>query len=90
MCSLRENDGIRPDITPWLGSLVVDPKYQRQGIGNMLIDTTLLKARSFVLKSYTCLLSILPCQNITSALGGGKSVWMNLNYTAPISQDQNF
>jgi hypothetical protein len=25
MCSLRENDGIRPDITPWLGSLVVDP-----------------------------------------------------------------
>lgn len=45
MCSLRENDGIRPDLTPWLGSLVVDPKYQRQGIGNMLIDTTLLKAK---------------------------------------------
>jgi len=42
---LRENDGIRPDLTPWLGSLVVDPKYQRQGIGNMLIDTTLLKAK---------------------------------------------
>jgi hypothetical protein len=26
MCSLRENDGIRPDLTPWLGSLVVDDK----------------------------------------------------------------
>ena len=25
MCSLRENDGIRPDLTPWLGSLIVDP-----------------------------------------------------------------
>lgn len=45
MCSLRENDGIRPDLTPWLGSLVVDLKYQRQGIGKMLIDTTLLKAK---------------------------------------------
>lgn len=45
MCSLRENDGIRPDITPWLGSLVVDPKYQKQGIGRMLIDMTLLKAK---------------------------------------------
>ena len=30
MCSLRENDGIRPDLTPWLGSLVVDPKHQKK------------------------------------------------------------
>ena len=45
MCSLRENDGIRPDFTPWLGSLVVDPKYQKQGIGKMLADTTVLKAK---------------------------------------------
>lgn len=45
MCSLRENDGIRPDLTPWLGSLVVDPKYQKQGIGKMLADTTVLKVK---------------------------------------------
>ncbi|HAU1152208.1 TPA: GNAT family N-acetyltransferase [Legionella pneumophila] len=45
MCSLRENDGIRPDATPWLGSLVVDPAYQKQGIGNRLIDATKNKAR---------------------------------------------
>lgn len=45
MCSLRENDGIRPDLTPWLGSLVVDPKYQKQGIGKMLIDATIAKAK---------------------------------------------
>lgn len=45
MCSLRENDGIRPDLTPWLGSLVVDPKYQKQGIGKMLADATILKAK---------------------------------------------
>ncbi len=45
MCSLRENDGIRPSLVPWFGSLVVDLKYQRQGIGKMLIDMTLLKAK---------------------------------------------
>ena len=45
MCSLRENDGIRPDLTPWLGSLVVDPKYQKQGIGKMLVDVVALKAK---------------------------------------------
>lgn len=45
MCSLRENDGIRPDLTPWLGSLVVDPKYQKQGIGKMLVDVASLKAK---------------------------------------------
>lgn len=44
MCSLRENDGIRPDIKPWLGSLVVDSKYQKQGIGKMLIDAIKNKA----------------------------------------------
>jgi GNAT superfamily N-acetyltransferase len=45
MCSLRENDGIRPDITPWLGSLVVDPKYQNQGIGKMLVDVAVRQAK---------------------------------------------
>ncbi len=45
MCSLRENDGIRPDLTPWLGSLVVDPKHQKQGIGRMLIDVTVRQAK---------------------------------------------
>lgn len=44
MCSLRENDGIRPDLMPWLGSLVVDRAYQTQGIGKMLLDKTKQKA----------------------------------------------
>ncbi|WP_454781962.1 GNAT family N-acetyltransferase [Legionella sp. WA2022007384] len=38
MCSLRENDGIRPDLMPWLGSLTVKPEYQRQGLGQRLIE----------------------------------------------------
>lgn len=40
MCSLRKNDGIREDLTPWLGSLVVDSKYQKRGIAQMLIEQT--------------------------------------------------
>lgn len=47
MCSLRENDGIRPDLIPWLGSLVVDPAFQKQNIGRMLMDMTKQKARTF-------------------------------------------
>jgi predicted N-acetyltransferase YhbS len=45
MCSLRENDGIRPGTTPWLGSLAVDPDYQKKGIGRMLINSTKNKAK---------------------------------------------
>src|SRR3990167_928936 len=30
MACLRKTDGIRPGIYPWLGSLVVNPTYQRQ------------------------------------------------------------
>lgn len=45
MCSLRDNDGIRPDLTPWLGSLVIDQAYQKQGIAPLLIEATKQKAK---------------------------------------------
>ncbi len=45
MCSLRDNDGIRPDLTPWLGSLVVHPDYQRVGIALKLINAVKQKAK---------------------------------------------
>lgn len=44
MCSLRDNDGIRPDLTPWLGSLVVSPTAQKQGIAQLLINAIKQKA----------------------------------------------
>ncbi|CEG57859.1 GNAT family N-acetyltransferase [Legionella fallonii] len=50
MCSLRENDGIRPDLTPWLGSLVVSPAYQKQGIAPSLIEATQQKANDLGFK----------------------------------------
>ena len=43
--TLELNGGIRPDLRPWLGDLVIDPKYQKQGIGKMLADTTVKKAK---------------------------------------------
>lgn len=50
MCSLRENDGIRPHLSPWLGSLVVDPTHQKRGIGQILIDATKKKAQTLGFK----------------------------------------
>jgi predicted N-acetyltransferase YhbS len=44
-CTLQLNDGIRPDLSPWLGDLVVDPQYQKQGIGKMLINTVVEKTK---------------------------------------------
>lgn len=37
MASLRDNDGIRPDLSPWLGSVYVDTLYRGKGIGARLV-----------------------------------------------------
>lgn len=47
MCSLRENDGIRPDLTPWLGSLGVAEGYRGQGIARQLIEVIKQEAKKF-------------------------------------------
>lgn len=46
-CSLRINDGIRPDLTPWLASLFVLPEYRGKGIGEKLIEAITQEARRF-------------------------------------------
>lgn len=51
MCSLRDNDGIRADLAPWFGSLVIDQAYQRQGIGRMLINAAIDKAKAMGIKN---------------------------------------
>jgi predicted N-acetyltransferase YhbS len=47
MGCLRETDGIRPGVTPWLGSLVVDPKFRKRMIGEMLIEAIKLQAKLY-------------------------------------------
>ena len=49
-CTFELDGGIRPDLSPWLGDLVVDPKYQKQGIGKMLIDAAVEKAKELGFK----------------------------------------
>lgn len=44
-CSLKLNDGIRSDLSPWIADLVVDASYQKQGIGKQLMHATLEKAK---------------------------------------------
>lgn len=51
MCSLRTNDGICPERTPWLGSLVVSKEYQKQGIARQLIDKIKEKAQTMDFKN---------------------------------------
>ncbi len=50
MCSLQMNDGIRPDVFPWLGDLCVDANYQNQGIGKKLVCAAQEKIRSLGFK----------------------------------------
>lgn len=47
MASLRINDGLRPDLEPWLGGLIVDPDYRKQKIGERLITAIKDKAVEF-------------------------------------------
>lgn len=49
-CTLQLKDNVRPDLGPWIESVVVDPEYQKQGIGKMLIDTTVKKAKELGLE----------------------------------------
>lgn len=46
MCSLQLNDGIRPDLKPWLGDLCVDPSYRNKGIGSKLIEIASERVKS--------------------------------------------
>ncbi|RUR14270.1 GNAT family N-acetyltransferase [Legionella sp. km772] len=45
-CTLELEGGIRPDLSPWLGDLVVAPQYQKQGIGKALVDVAVKKAKA--------------------------------------------
>jgi len=50
-CSLHLNGGIRPDLKPWLGDLVVDPKYQKRGSAKCCLMPHSRKQKSLDLKN---------------------------------------
>ncbi len=44
-CTFKLKEDFRPDLGPWLSDVVVDPKYQNQGIGKMLVDVAVRQAK---------------------------------------------
>lgn len=59
MSSLRANDGIRDDLTPWLGSVYVAPAYRSKGLklwwnrySRLLITWDMRKSISSPMKSH--------------------------------------
>ena len=45
----------RKDLSPWFGSLYVEPNYRNQGIGTLLLKSAVSKAKEFgVEKLYLC------------------------------------
>lgn len=45
ICSLQMNDGLDSELKPWLADLCVDIKYQKRGVGELLIYTIQNKAK---------------------------------------------
>lgn len=43
--AFKLKEEFRPDLGPWLADVVVAPKHQKQGVGKMLIDIAMLKAK---------------------------------------------
>lgn len=50
MCRLRADGELHPECSPRISSLVVAPAYQQHGIGRMLMDATVAKARELGFK----------------------------------------
>jgi GNAT superfamily N-acetyltransferase len=46
-CTFKLKEEFRPDLGPWLADVVVDSKYQKQGIGKMLLGAVITKAKEF-------------------------------------------
>lgn len=44
-CTFKLKEEFRSDLGPWLADVVVDPKYQNQGIGKMLVDVAVRQAK---------------------------------------------
>ena len=44
-CTFKLKEEFRPDLGPWLSDVVVNPKYQKQRIGKMLVDVAVRQAK---------------------------------------------
>lgn len=44
-CTFKLKEEFCPDLGPWLADVVVNTKYQKQGIGKMLVDVAVRQAK---------------------------------------------
>ena len=44
-CTFKLKEEFHSDLGPWLADVVVDPKYQKQGIGKMMVDVAVRQAK---------------------------------------------
>jgi N-acetylglutamate synthase-like GNAT family acetyltransferase len=84
MASLRENDGIQPHHIPWLGSLVVDPAYRSQKVGEKLIAVVKNQASLFGYKKLY-LLAFDPTIHIWYEKLGWKLIGNDQLFNYPVS-----
>ena len=49
-CTFGLSEDFRPDLSPWIADLLVEPKYQKQGIGKMLLNAACEKAKELRFK----------------------------------------
>ena len=49
-CTFKLKEEFRPDLGPWLADVIIAPKHQKQGIGKMLLDVAVLKAKDLGFK----------------------------------------
>ncbi|MFA5959973.1 MAG: GNAT family N-acetyltransferase [Tatlockia sp.] len=68
LINLLKDAGIRPDLTPWIDSLVVEVDYQKRGLGQMLVERMKEQAALLHFKQLY-LLSLEPTLGYYSQLG---------------------
>ena len=44
-CTFKLKEEFHPDLGPWLADVVINPKYQKQWIGKMLVDVAVRQAK---------------------------------------------
>lgn len=83
-CTLELDGGIRPDLGPWIGDLVVDQNYQKQGIGKMLVDVTVEKAKELGFKKLYLFIFEPTISNFYQRFGW-KNIGMNKFKSHPVT-----
>ncbi len=71
-CTFKLKEEFWPDLGAWLADVVVAPEHQKQGIGKILVDVALLKAKELGFKKLYLFTFDPSLPNYYERLGWGK------------------